>query len=513
MAVCRMLRQLIASALLIAVPVGALPQEAQRVTAQDPSLTIYNSDFAVVRQPLQLDLAVGTNSVRFQEATSHLEPDSVILRDLAGTRQLRILEQSYRSDPVSEAMLMSLFEGKSIDFELVHGTEKRIVSGKIIRSGYLPNYAAMGRYGAQYYQAQMAYANSGATQPIIEIEGRLFFGLPGRPIFPSLGKDTILKPSLDWQLHSDKAGPLSAELSYITGGMRWEADYNIVAPEKGDIVEVIGWVTFDNQSGKTFSNAQVKLMAGDVNKLQNNRPDAAAKHAREAYLAQDAVSVIREKSFDEFHLYTLERPVTLRDREMKQVEFIRATNVKGQRIYVYDGAKLDQYRGWDVNSIRQNAEYGTQSNPKIWVMQEFKNSLANNLGMPLPKGRLRFYRRDDDGRLEFTGENFIDHTPKDETVRVYTGNAFDMVGERKRVDFQIDTTKRTIDEVFEVRLRNHKSAAAEVRVVEHLNRCVSWQIVQSNYKFSKTESQTAEFRMQVPANGERVLRYAVHYTW
>ena len=162
---------------------------------------------------------------------------------------------------------------------------------------------------------------------------------------------------------------------------------------------------------------------------------------------------------------------------------------------------------------RQNPEYGTQSNGKVWIMQEFKNEEANGLGIPLPKGRLRFYRRDSEGRLQFTGENVITHTPKDETVRVYTGNSFDLVGERKRIDFHVDSSAKTADETFEIKLRNHKPEAEEVRVVEHLYRWTNWRITQSNSAFNKTDAQTAEFRVSIAPNGERIVRYNVHYSW
>ena len=501
-------KKLITSTLLFAMMLGlpgssalAAPVSSNEETSSDASLTIYNQNFAVVRQTLSLDLRSGINPVNFMETTAHVETDSVILRDPTNGRKLQVLEQSYRADPVSQQLLLSLNEGKVIEFEVQEGNEKKIVKGKVIRSGYV----------SPYYQSQGYYG--GATEPIIEMDGRLFFGLPGRPIFPSLGEDTVLKPTMNWLLKTDRPGAFNAEISYITGGMSWHSDYNLVAGEKGDSLEFIGWVTFDNQSGKTFHNAQIKLMAGDVNKIQlpvNGR----AEYAMKAAMAADEMSpAVREKSFDEFHLYSLTNAVTLRDRETKQVEFVRATNVKAERLYVYDGAQIGQYYGWDQDTIRNNAEYGTQMNKKIWVMQQFKNSADNNLGIALPKGRLRFYRRDSDGRLEFTGENTISHTPKDETVRVYTGNSFDLVGERKRTDYHVDSNAHTIDEAFEIKLRNHKEAPVEIRVVEHLYRCVNWQIVQSTYKHDKTESQTAEFRVMVPANGERTLKYSVHYTW
>ncbi|MGH9508449.1 MAG: DUF4139 domain-containing protein [Terriglobales bacterium] len=486
------------------------------VLAADNALTIYNQNFAVVRQTVPLDLKSGVNSVRFTETTAHLEPESVILRDPLGKYRLQILEQNYRSDPVSQELLLNIFEGKTIDFQVYRQDgQQQIVQGKIIRSGYVPHQAGWQQYGQQYYQTQMAYMQGGAGQPIIEVDGKLRFSLPGQPLFPALGDDTILKPTLTWQIETDKTGKFDAELSYVTGGMRWQADYNLVAPEKGDVVDLVGWVTIDNQSGKVFENARIKLMAGDVSKLQ---PGAAGGmySARDAMIATEGMAPpVSEKAFDEYHLYTLQRPTTLHDRETKQVEFVRATNVKSDRLYVYDGAWIDpnRYRGWGYENIRQDREYGTRSNPKVWVMQEFKNSEENKLGIPLPKGRLRFYRRDDDGQLEFTGENVIDHTPKDETIRVYTGNSFDLTGERKRVNFSVNDAQDWLDESFEIKVRNHKKEPVEVRVVEHLYRWTNWQIRIPSHKHIKTDSQTVEFRVIIPPDGEQVITYTAHYTW
>jgi hypothetical protein len=197
------------------------------------------------------------------------------------------------------------------------------------------------------------------------------------------------------------------------------------------------------------------------------------------------------------------------------VEFIRATGVKAQTLYIYNGAAISQqYRGWNSEAIRNNRDYGTQSNPKVWVMREFKNTEANGLGQPLPKGRTRFYRRDDaDGRLEFTGENTIEHTPKNETVRIYTGDAFDIVGERKSTAYALNNRQDQLEEEFEIKLRNRKSEAVEVRVAERLYRWVNWEIVTKTHEFEKTDAQNIEFRVTVPADGEVVVKYRVRYDW
>jgi hypothetical protein len=488
------------------------------VSAAEPSLTIYNQDFAVVREQLNLDLKKGTNEVQFTDITAHLEPDSVVLRDPKGKKEIQILEQNYRADPISQGLLLSLYEGKEIDF-LTYDKEgnEKLIKGKIIRSGYVPHYSAMSRYGYQYAQRQRAYAyNQGTGQPIIEVDGQLRFTLPGEPIFPSLTDDTILKPTVNWLIKTNEKGKLDAELSYITGGMSWEADYSMLAQSKGEELDMIGWVTMDNQTGRTFEDARIKLMAGDVSKIQPDEYLQRNRPMSEMSWAGDAMApAVSEKAFEEYHLYTLANPTTLRDRQTKQVEFVRASGIKSQKLYVYDGVKIDRrYRGWDSESIRRNREYGTLCNTKVWVMREFMNTEDNNLGIPLPRGLLRFYRTDDDGQLEFTGENYIDHTPKDEKVRVYTGNAFDLVGERRRTDYTIDTSHDWLDEAFEIKIRNRKeNDTVEFRVVEHLYRWINWNIVEKSHDFEKTDSQTIEFRVQVPPGEEKVITYKVHYTW
>jgi hypothetical protein len=500
--------------------VGLCAVLLETISAAQPALTIYNQNFAVVRDSVPLDLKSGVNDVRFTETTAHLEPDSVILRDPAGQAKLQILEQNYRNDPVSQELLLSIFEGKTIDFLVTEPNQPgKIVQGKIIRSGYAAHaQAAMQRYGQHYAMAQssMAYGQGGTSQPIIEVDGKLRFSLPGQPLFPPLASDTILKPTIDWQINADKAGKIDAELAYVTGGMSWEADYNVVAPENSDLLDVIGWVTMDNQSGKTFENTKIKLMAGDVSKIQprgvqgNEEYDMASMRTETA-----GPPPVTEKAFADYHLYTLARATTLHDRETKQVEFIRASKVQSQKVYVYDGMKIEwsRYRGYSMENMRNNQEIGNESDTKVAVMREFKNSEANHLGMPLPKGRVRFYKQDNDKQLEFTGENVIDHTPKDETVRIYTGNAFDLVGERRRINYKIDTSKNWLDESFEIKLRNHKKEAVEIKVVEHLFRWFTWDIPEKSDPFVKTNAQTMEFRVQLKPDEEKTLHYTAHYSW
>jgi len=462
-----------------------------------PALTIYNQNFAVVRDTVPLDLKAGENSVRYAGATAQVEPDSVILRDPAGKHSLQILEQNYRNDPVSEPLLLSLFEGKTIDFQndrLKDNTmTHEVIPGKIVRSGYVPGGETLA--------------------PIIEVNGKLQFSLPGQPLFDDLGDDTILKPAFNWLLQSDQPGTFDAEVGYVTGGFEWSASYNLVSPEKGDLVDLVGWITMNNNSGKTFENAKIQLMAGDVNKIQPPMEMPMGGFAKRRAMVMEAMAApepaVTEKAFDEFHLYSIARPTTLHDRESKQVEFVHAEKMYAPTIYVYDGAE-----GYRFYGLNYDQGYGQSENKKIIVQREFKNAETNQLGIALPAGKLRFYRRDADGQLQFVGENTIDHTPRNETIRVTTGDSFDLVGERKQTSFHVDTGDKKMDESFEIKLRNRKKdAPVEIRVVEHLYRWSNWEITQKSDDYVKKDSQTIEFRIPVKPDEEKTVTYTVHYSW
>lgn len=473
-------------------PAFILPLSVALAACAEPALTIYNQNFAVVRDTVPLDLQAGENIVRFAGATAQVEPDSVILRDPAGKHSLQVLEQNYRNDPVSQPLLLSLFEGKTIDFEKLRmkdNTQTReLIPGKIIRSGYVPGGAAQ--------------------EPIIEVDGKLQFSLPGTPLFPDLGDDTVLKPAFNWVLQSDSAGKFDAEVGYVTEGLDWSASYNLVSPEKGDNADLVAWITMKNECGKTFEKARIQLMAGNVNKVQPERPRTIYRMAM-AMQVEAAAPAVTEQAFDEYHLYSVARPTTLHDHETKQVEFAHAEKMYAPTIYVYDGAE-----GYRFYGLNLDQGYGQSDNKKILVQREFMNAESNHLGIPLPAGKLRFYRRDASGQLQFVGENTIDHTPRNETVRVTTGDAFDLVGERKQTNFRVDTGDKWLDESFEIKLRNRKKdTPVEIRVVEHLYRWSNWEITQKSDDFTKKDSQTIEFRIPVKPDEERTVTYSVHYSW
>ncbi len=463
--------------------------------AAGPQVTIYNDGFATVKEDRVLTIAEGVSEVRVSDMSRQLEPDSVMIREMgAEPFGVRILEQSFVNDPLTEGLMLYQLEGQSVRFEEKRedGTVKEHV-GRIIRSGYIPG--------------------GGSEQPIVEVDGAVRFALPGLPVFEGIDAGAFLKPALVWQLASKKAGECPVEIAYVTAGMEWEATYSLVAPAEGsDEFDLSGWISLRNFTGKDFPEADIKLIAGDVQKVQPVAPRAA--RGRMAFAAaEDEWGVPEQRAFDEFHLYTLPRPVRLRNNELKQVEFIRASGVKGLRYYTYNPMVGTRWGGGRAPVT--DPDYGTQAGKKVGVRIEIQNREDNRLGVPLPKGRLRLYRTDSaDGRREFTGENQIDHLPRNETLKLDMGHAFDLVGERARTDFQVDSTAKRMTESFAIQLRNRKETdAVEIRVVEPLARWANWTIVQSSLEYAQIDSGTIEFRVPVPADGETVVTYTVSYSW
>ena len=498
------------TSLAVAVLIPVLSAAAQQ--PQPIALTIYNQNFAVARTFIDLDLHAGINEITSSDVTSRLEPDSVVLRDPAGKRIIHVVEQNYDAAVVSQEWLLQKYEGKTIDFQVATPQGTKIVPGRIIRAGFFrqPEYT----FDGQMLSGQTA-------QPLIEVDGRMQFQLPGTPLFPSATDGLLLKPTLRWQVSSESNARFSAELAYITGGFDWAATYNVVAPSGADVTgdekaSFLGWVTIHNQSGTEFPMARIKLMAGDVAKLQlqqagyaRNAPIMMAK----AMLDAKDEAGVTQKAFDDFHLYDLNRTVALRDGETKQLQFIDASDVTLRRSYIYDGlgAQLQPIYAGNVN---QNQGYGLDNgNRKVLIVEEIKNSEANHLGMPLPAGRVRLYRSDADGQMEFVGESLIDHTPSEETVKIPTGSAFDVKGSRRQTDFHVDYNKHMLDETFEIKLTNQKLQAVNVAVIEHMYRGENWEITDKSSTFKKRDSHMLEFPMRVPAKGEATLTYTVHYTW
>jgi len=326
--------------------------------------------------------------------------------------------------------------------------------------------------------------------------------------FPQLPGGLITKPTLIWMVNAAKEGNHDTQVTYLTNGITWKANYVVVVNDKDTAMNLNGWVTVDNQSGASYEDARLKLVAGDVRRV------TPAPAARDGALmvaptaAPKAAEQFTQQDFFEYHLYSLQRATTLRNRETKQIEFASTTNVPINKLFVYDGASNLRFYGYQIT----DPNYGKTSNTKVAVMLEFKNSEANKMGMPLPKGTMRVYKADSDGGNQFIGEDAIDHTPKDEMMRLNIGNAFDVVGERKQTNFT-KVSDRVIEETYQIKLRNHKKEAVEVRAVEHLFRWSNWELKNLNQDYIKTDAQTIEFRVSVPPDGEKVVNYTVRYAW
>ena len=470
--------------------------QAQQGGAAPVALTIYNQDFAVARTTVDLDLHPGANQVTTTNVTSQLEPDSVVLRDPTNKVDFKVTEQNYDAGVIDQDSLLQKFEGKTIQFSrgMTPDGKQITVDGRIIRAG------------------------SNGSQPLIESGGVMQFQLPGTPLFPSSTDGLLLKPTLRWQIDAPRAGRLAAELAYITSGMSWQATYNVVAGESTNVtsaepVDLFGWVTIQNNSGTDFPQARIQLMAGDVAKIQNVGLAMTGRNTTQLMKAlPGAASEVTQQTFDDFHLYDLNRTVALASGETKQVQFIEANQVQMTRVYQYDGAS-PQYVNFCPGCHNDQPSFGTDSNTKVNVRAEIKNSTANHLGMPLPAGRIRLYRRDSTGQMQFIGEGTINHTPTEETVKVPVGSAFDVTGERKQTDFHTDQRAHTTDETFEITIKNQKTTAVNVAVVEHLYRAVNWQITQQSTNYTKRDSATIEFPITVPPASQTTLTYTAHYTW
>ncbi|MFI5362342.1 MAG: DUF4139 domain-containing protein [Elusimicrobiota bacterium] len=455
--------------------------------ASATEVTVYNSNLGLVKEVRPFALKSGLNELKVEDVAAQIDPTSVHFKSLTAPDAVTVLEQDFRYDLASPDAILSRYLGKEIELERVAGRDGE--KTETIKGVLLSN--SNGR--------------------VVQSGGKILINPPGQPVLTELPEGLLTKPTLVWKLDSTKAGDHRGEISYMTSGMSWSADYVLVADKDDAKGDLTAWTTIVNNSGATYRDAKLKLVAGDVNRapVPGRRFHAMAKAmAGAAEMAPN----MTEQSFFEYHLYTLARPTTLADNSSKQVEMASAAGVPIKKMFVYDGAENVQwnYFGdtgyWDPN-------YGQQSGKKVAVFLELENKKSSGLGMPLPKGRVRVYKKDDDGSLQFAGEDSIDHTPKDEKVRVKMGEAFDVVGERKRADFSSDMKGRRFEETFEIRLRNHKDAAATVSVVEHLYRWNSWKIVDSSAKYEKKDAQTIEFSVPVPKDGEAVVSYTVRYSW
>jgi hypothetical protein len=349
---------------------------------------------------------------------------------------------------------------------------------------------------------------------MIEVNGKVQFELPGVPLFPPVGPDCAIKPEFTWTITTPKPAQLEAEVAYTAYAINWFADYNIIASEDSHTVQVLGWITIDNQTGKTFENAKVKFVAGTTSKLDPRAKAASRTSLPEGTTERTIVTGsyihLDPKDLDEYYIYTHPTPISIHDREQKQVQFLGAEGVQAKKVYSYYGAANEAHGGGNTADLSSDAN--AESTSRINVVREFTNSAANHLGMPLPRGRMRFFKRTADQQLEFIGEYDSGGTPVNEKVEATTGFAFDLVAERTRSNFDVDAAKHTATESFEIKLRNHKKEAVEIRVTEPATRWHSWEVTAKSDPFTKKEGNKLEFNVPVKPGEERKVSYTIRYT-
>jgi hypothetical protein len=494
---------------LLSLTIAALCVSASAMASEnsDDSLTIYSSmqpgavspdlyrpvsgrnyggqvpGYAIIRHDRAYDIEKGLHPLRVSNVAALIDPTTVTFASLDQPKT-RVLEQSFQFDLVSQAKLLQRYLGQRIVVEQPRGDNVDLVEGILLGAG----------------DGLTLQLDDGSVQAIRSYGNIRFTQLPG---------GLITKPTLEWLLDSPARGEQKTRISYETTGMTWWTDYNILYDESKDCsMDLSAWVSIINQSGASYDNARLKLIAGDVNRAQMNQPrrDVMYKMAMESDSAG-----FEEKSFFEYHLYTLDRRTTLPDNSTKQIQlFATAQNIQCNKELVFSPTMDMSYFGHQ----QLNQEYGRYGNGDVDVFLRFENEKAQQLGFPLPAGRIRVNQLDPaDGSLEFIGEDVIGHTPRNEDVLIKMGNSFDVVGERVQTDFKVDTRTRNLWETFEIRLRNHKDDAVDVVVLENLYRAANWEVENPSQKYEKENSNRIRFDVSIPSEGEKVIRYTVHYSW
>ncbi len=488
-------------ALMVLCPPGAFALSGGERISVD--LTVYNENLSLIRELRKLDLKKGESTVVLGQIPETIDGTSLHFRSLTDPDGVRILEQNYQYDLVHQAKILEKYLGREIEFVRINPETDReyVVSGTLLATGYLPQ--------PTYGNSPANYIGTGGM--VAEIDGKIEINPVGRIILPGLPGGLILRPQLEWLMVSSRSGELEAEVSYLAGQLSWSSDYVAVLGSNDRELGLTGWVTLTNNSGTTFENAGLKLVAGDVNIV---RERFAAMEMMQGKTTLDASEPqFQASDLFEFKLYTLNRRTNLKTSETKQIELVSGRDVPAKKVFVYDGL-ADQWRSWYRNSsYRSHSSLGQQSNTKVGVFVMFTNSEKDGLGIALPKGKVRVYKKDDDGKEQFVGEDLIDHTAKDEEVRLYLGNAFDLVGERIQKDFRSLGSGQVVEETIQVKVRNHKTEEAEVLVYEHPWRWSQWEIIASDAKWEKIDQSTLKFPMRVPRDGERVITYTIRYSW
>lgn len=465
---------LVAAGLAVTIPVAA---EESRSTLDDQksvAVTIYNENLALVKDQRKIQLGSGQNTLAFRDVSAQMRPETALLRSLSSPGKLSVIEQNFDFDLLTPQKLLEKFVGKSV--------------------GVIKTNPATGAETTE--QAQVLAANNGV---VLKMSDRIETGIPGRIVYSDVPANLRDRPTLVMSLNNSGAAQQDVELSYLSGGLGWKADYVAELNPADDKMDLSGWVTLTNTSGASYRNAKLQLVAGDVNRVQDERRLVRAMSKME--MAPAPAAQMAEESLLEYHLYTLDRPTTIAENQTKQVSLLSAAQVPVRKELLLRGA--DYYYSSSYGELGQKM--------KVGVFVEFDNKESARLGMPLPKGIIRVYKKDGAGNAQFVGEDSIDHTPKNEKVRLKLGEAFDVTADKKQTDFKKlpNPTKGTtmFESAYEIVLKNAKKEAVTVTVQEPIP--ADWKIIKSSHAYEKAASNTAVWRIDVPAEGKTTLTYRV----
>ena len=446
---------------------------------EEVAVTIYNDDLALVRDRRQVELPKGSAALALREVSARIRPETAMLRSISHPDGFAVLEQNFDFDLLTPGKLLEKYVGREVQVVRTHPQS-----------------------GAD--QAETATVLAAGEGVVLKVGDRIETGLPGRLVFPAVPPNLRDRPTLVVELESGATAQQQLELSYLTGGLGWQADY--VAALSGDekTLDLSGWVTLTNQSGAAYRNARLQLVAGDVNRVRDEMRLQRAMVMEDARV-KAAAPAMAEESLFEYHLYTLQRPTTLKENQTKQVALLSASQVPVRKEYLLQG-----------QNYYYQSSYGDLGDKlKVGVFVEFDNRAEHRMGMPLPKGIVRVYKQDSEGRSQFVGEDAIDHTPRNEQVRLKLGDAFDVTARRKQTDFKnLGKQGRwhtMVETAFQVELKNAKKEAVTVNVLEPI--WGDWEIVEKSHAFVKEAAGTARFKVNVPAEGSATLTYRVRTKW
>ncbi|MDO9366532.1 MAG: DUF4139 domain-containing protein [Methylotenera sp.] len=448
---------------------------------QSVAVTIYNNNLALIKDQRKVKLNNGLNNLALRDVSAQIRPETALLRSLSHVSSFSTLEQNFDFDLLTPQKLLEKYVGKNVSIVRVNPAT-----------------------GAEMTeQATVLSANNGIVMKIgnrIET-GQIFTTeKSGRLVYDNVPTNLRDRPTLVTKLNNKTTAEQTLELSYLTGGLGWKADYVAELNAKEDSIDLSGWVTLTNTSGTSYNNAKLQLVAGDVNRVQDNYPRAMAMR-KNIEMVAEASAPMTEESLLEYHLYTLDRPTTISDNQNKQVALLSASNVPARKELVLRGA--DYYYGASYGDLGQKM--------KVGVFVEFDNKETAKLGLPLPKGTMRVYKKDNQGNAQFVGEDNIDHTPKNEAVRLKLGNAFDVTADKKQTDFK--TLPRPakgnsmFESAYEIVLKNAKKERVTVTVQEPIP--ADWKIMKESHPSQKATSNTAVWKVEIPAEGKTTLTYRV----